>query len=480
MISPIYILLFIGFYFCMLLLISWITSRNADEASYFLGNKQSKWYLVAFGMIGDSLSGVTFISVPGLVANDKFSYLQVVLGYVVGYFIIGKILLPLFYERNLTSIYTYLKTRFGVYSERTGSFYFLISRLLGAGARLYLAINVLQLFVFDGLHIPFALSASIVIILILLYTIRGGIKTLVWTDVFQSSFLLLAVVFSIVAIGNQLNLSFGGIVQAVVDSPNTQIFYWDWMPKNFFFKQFIGGALIALTMTGLDQNMMQKNLSCRSLKEAQTNIYTFSFIQLGVNVLFLSLGALLFHFATVQNIAIPAKTDQLFPMLALQHLGWFASIVFIVGLTAATFNSADSVLTTLTTSFYFDFLHKDEQSKKTRQIIHLSFAALLLVVILGFKAVNSGTIIGTILFLANITYGPLLGLFMFGILLKQKVHDKLVPIVCIIVPVLCYLLDAYCKAHPEGYQIGNELLLINGLLTVTGLFLIANRQPESR
>jgi Na+/proline symporter len=231
-------------------------------------------------------------------------------------------------------------------------------------------------------------------------------------------------------------------------------------------------------MTGLDQNMMQKNLSCRSLKEAQTNIYTFSFIQLGVNVMFLSLGALLFHFASVQNIAIPAKTDQLFPMLALQHLGWFASIVFIVGLTAATFNSADSVLTTLTTSFYFDFLHKDEQSKKTRQIIHLSFAALLLVVILGFKAVNSGTIIGTILFLANITYGPLLGLFMFGILLKQKIHDKLVPIVCIIVPVLCYLLDAYCKAHPEGYQIGNELLLINGLLTVAGLFLIANRQPE--
>lgn len=476
MISPIYILLFIAFYFSVLLGISWLTTRTVNEQSYFLGNKQSRWYLVAFGMIGDSLSGVTFISVPGLVAKDKFGYLQIILGYILGYLIIGKVLLPLFYRLELTSIYTYLKTRFGTYSEKTGSFYFLISRLLGAGARLFLAINVLQLFVFDQLGISFYLSSAIVIVLILVYTIRGGIKTLIWTDVFQSSFLLLAVIFSIVAIGQQLNLSASGLVNAVIHSPDNQVFFWDFLPKSFFPKQFIGGALIALTMTGLDQNMMQKNLSCRSLKEAQTNIYSFSIIQLIVNVFFLSLGALLYHYASVQNIELPAKSDALFPMLALQHLGSFASLVFIVGLTAATFNSADSVLTTLTTSFYFDFLNAKEQSVSTRKKIHLAFAGLLFLVIVGFKLLNDGAVISSVLFIANITYGPLLGLFAFGILFKQKVKDKFVPMICVIAPALCYYIDAYCKAHPEGYQIGNELLLVNALLTMTGLFLISKRE----
>lgn len=472
MIAPLYILLFIVAYFGVLLTISWFTSRGADEASYFLGNKQSKWYLVAFGMIGDSLSGVTFISVPGIVAKDKFGYLQVVLGYILGYIVIGKILLPIFYNRNLTSIYTYLKSRFGFYAEKTGAFYFIISRLLGAGARLFLAINVLQLFVFDALHIPFAISAAIVIIMILIYTVKGGIKTLVWTDVFQSSFLLMAVIFSIVAITSQLNLSLPQLVSTISDSPNNQIFFWDWMPKSFFPKQFIGGALIALTMTGLDQNMMQKNLSCRSLKEAQTNIYTFSIIQLVVNIFFLSLGVLLYHYASVQQITLPAKSDDLFPFLALQHLGLFASMVFIVGLTAATFNSADSVLTTLTTSFYFDFLNKNEQSSKTRKFIHIGFAVLLLIVIMGFKWMNNSAVISSVLFIANITYGPLLGLFMFGILTKYTVHDKWIPIVCIIVPFICYLLSEWIKSNPEGYQIGNELLLINGVLTFAGLFLL--------
>lgn len=475
MISPIYILLFIAFYFSVLLGISWLTARNANEESYFLGNKQSRWYLVAFGMIGDSLSGVTFISVPGMVANDKFSYLQIILGYILGYFIIGKVLLPLYYKLNLISIYTYLKSRFGSYSEKTGSFYFLISRLLGAGARLFLAINVLQIFVFDQLGVPFYFSSAIVIVLILLYTIRGGIKTLVWTDVFQSSFLLLAVIFSIVAIGQQLNLSLSGIAQAVVDSPNNQVFFWDWLPKSFFPKQFIGGALIALTMTGLDQNMMQKNLSCRSLKEAQTNIYSFSIIQLIVNVFFLSLGALLYHYASVQNIPLPAKSDDLFPMLALQHLGTFASLVFIVGLTAATFNSADSVLTTLTTSFYFDFLNAKEQSEKTRKKVHLGFAALLFLVIVGFEILNDGAVISSVLYIATITYGPLLGLFAFGILSNRKVKDRWTPLVCIIAPLLSYCLGMYFKANPEGYQIGNELLLINAILTMIGLYLISEK-----
>ena len=472
MIAPIYILLFIAAYFGVLLLISWLTSRGADEASYFLGNKQSKWYLVAFGMIGDSLSGVTFISVPGLIAKDKFGYLQVVLGYILGYIIIGKILLPIFYSRNLTSIYTYLKTRFGFYSEKTGAFYFIVSRLLGAGARLFLAINVLQLFLFEALEIPFALSAAIVIVMILIYTVKGGIKTLVWTDVFQSSFLLMAVIFSIVAIANQLNLSLPKLASTIIDSPNNQIFFWDWMPKSFFPKQFIGGALIALTMTGLDQNMMQKNLSCRSLKEAQTNMYTFSVIQLIVNVFFLSLGVLLYHYASVQQITLPAKSDDLFPFLALENLGLFASMVFIVGLTAATFNSADSVLTTLTTSFYFDFLNKGDQSPKNRKMIHFGFAFLLLLVIMGFKWLNDSAVISSVLFIASITYGPLLGLFMFGILTKYEVRDKWVPVVCIVVPAICYMLSEWTKSNPDGYQIGNELLLINGVLTFIGLYLL--------
>ncbi len=473
--NPLYITAFIAFYFVALLTISWITGRGANEDSYFLGNKQSRWYLVAFGMIGDSLSGVTFISVPGIVAADHFNYLQVVLGYVVGYFIIGGVLLPIFYSRNLTSIYTYLRTRFGFYAEKTGSFYFILSRLLGAGARLYLAINVLQIFVFDQWKIPFALSSVIVIVLILLYTIRGGIKTLVWTDVFQSSFLLMAVVFSIGAIMHQLDMGPSTLFTTIVSSEMAQVFHWDWLPKSFFPKQFIGGALIALTMTGLDQNMMQKNLSCRSLKEAQTNIYTFSFIQLAVNVFFLSLGVLLYHFAMVKGVVLPSKSDQVFPFLALNHLGSFAAIVFIVGLTAATFNSADSVLTTLTTSFYFDFLDQKNQDKATRMMVHMGFAVLLLAVILGFKWLNSAAVIDSVLFIANITYGPLLGLFMFGIMTKRRVIDTLIPLVCVVVPLFCYWISMLTKSNPAGYQIGNELLLINGGLTFLGLYLFSKK-----
>jgi Na+/proline symporter len=480
MLNPIYISLFIAFYFLMLLSISWVTARNADQDSYFLGNKSSKWYLVAFGMIGDSLSGVTFISVPGIIAADKFNYLQLVLGYVLGYFFIGKVLLPLYYSKNLTSIYTYLHERFGYWSEKTGSFYFLISRLLGAGARLYLAINVLQIFVFNQFNIPFYFSALIVIVLILFYTVRGGIKTLVWTDVFQSSFLLMAVVFTMITIANQLDLGVGGLLTTLIDSDYTKVFHWDLFPKSFFPKQFIGGALIAITMTGLDQNMMQKNLSCKTLPEAQKNIYSFSFIQLAVNLFFLSLGVLLYEFAVAKGISLPAKSDEIFPFLALHHLGWFAAIVFIVGLTAATFNSADSVLTTLTTSFYFDFLDKKDQGESNRKLIHIAFAILLLLVIMIFKWLNNSAVISTVLFIAGITYGPLLGLFMFGILTSRKVKDNFVPFICIIAPAISYVLSELSKINKDGYQIGNELLLINGLLTFLGIWLISYKDTSKK
>src|SRR5688572_11345123 len=394
--SPALILGCVGAYFAFLLLIAWYTSRNAGNNAYFLGNKASPWYAVAFGLIGDSLSGVTFISVPGKVAADKFSYLQIVFGYIVGYVVIAEILLPLYYKLNLTSIYGYLRQRFGPNSQKLGAIFFLLSRLLGAAARLYLAANVFQLFVFNQWGVPFGVTVSVIIALILLYTYRGGIKTLVWTDTFQSSFLLLGVVLSIVAIGRELDLGLGGLIATVKNSEMSQIFFWDWRGTNYFWKQFCAGAFIAIAMTGLDQNMMQKNLSCRSLREAKKNIYAFTVVMVGVNLLFVSLGVLLFQYAAANGVAIPGRTDELFPTLALSHLGQFAAIVFVIGLTAATFSSADSVLTTLTTSFCMDLLDMEERKDMTdahrtalRHRVHVGFAIILWLVILGFQALNS-------------------------------------------------------------------------------------------
>ncbi len=481
MLSPWLIIGFVALYFIALVFISYVTSRGAGNKDYFLGNHQSPWYAVAFGMIGDSLSGVTYISVPGAVGVAKFSYLQLVLGYVVGYWIIGYVLLPIYYRMNLTSIYSYLETRFGVAAQRTGSFFFLLSRLLGAAGRLWLAVSVLQIFVFNALGVPFVVSVSIIIALMLVYTYRGGIKTLVWTDTFQSLFLLMGVILSIAAIVSNLNMSFGEMLIAIKDSPYTQVFFWDPLPKSFFVKQFLAGIFIAVAMTGLDQNMMQKNLSCRSLGEAQKNVYWFSLIMFLVNVLFLCLGAMLYVYVEAKGITLPTKTDALFPTLALNHLGTFAAMVFIIGLTAATFNSADSVLTTLTTSFYIDFLWMDkstasESSKtKTRHLIHIGFAVVLLLVIMLFQALNDQAVIDTILKLAGYTYGPLLGMFTFGIFTKRKANDKLIPLLCVLSPLLSYYLNETAPLVFNGYQVGNELLIINGAITFLGLFLISKK-----
>lgn len=483
--SPVAILSCIAAYFCFLLGIAWWTSRNANNDSYFLGNKASPWIAVAFGLIGDSLSGVTFISVPGQVAAAKFSYLQIVLGYVLGYVVIAQVLLPLYYRLNLTSIYSYLRGRFGANSQKTGSVFFLLSRTTGAAARLFLTASVIQLFVFDRMiffdrwRIPFWVSITGIIVLILLYTYKGGIKTLVWTDTFQSSFLLLGVVLSIVAIGRELDLGLGGMVDAVRSSPHSQVFFWDWREKTYFWKQFLSGAFIAIVMTGLDQNMMQKNLSCRSLGEAQKNIYAFTGVMVMVNVFFLSLGALLYHYAQAKGVQIPAKTDDLFPLLALQHLGTFAAMAFVIGLTAATFSSADSVLTTLTTSFCIDVLNMDamklSEADKTRlrHRIHIAFAVILLLVILAFRALNSDAIINAIFKLAGYTYGPLLGLFAFGLFTRRVVNDRFAPVCCVVAPLLCYLLETNSAAWFGGYKFGFELLMLNGLLTAAGLFLIS-------
>jgi Na+/proline symporter len=496
--SPLLILACIGAYFACLLLIAWFTSRGAGNDSYFLGNKASPWYAVAFGLIGDSLSGVTFISVPGTVATSQFSYLQVVLGYVVGYFVISEVLLPVFYRMNLTSIYTVLGRRLGPMAQRTGSAFFLLSRLLGAAARLYLAVGVIQLFVFDRWHVPFAVTVSLIIILILAYTYKGGIKTLVWTDTFQSTFLLLGVGLSVVFISRQLDLGPAEMIRRIGESDMSQTFFWDWKAANFFPKQFLGGAFIAICMTGLDQNMMQKNLSCRTLGDAQKNIRWFGIVVVGVNLMFLGLGVLLFQYAQAKGIAVPDQTDHLFPTLALQHLGAAAGIVFILGLTAATFSSADSVLTTLTTSFCIDILGWERdtamtEARKTRlrHIFHVIFAVLLLLTILVMEAVADRAVIGIILKVAAYTYGPLLGLFAYALMrglrarksgansALTELHPVLTPVACLVAPAICWILDQNSRAWFGGYGFGNELLVVNGFITFVALCLIP-KTPAKR
>lgn len=490
--SPVLIISFIAFYFLFLLGIAWYTSRKSSADAYFLGNKSSPWYIVAFGMIGDSLSGVTYISVPGKVGSAHFSYLQLVLGYFVGYFIISHILLPIYYKLNLISIYEYLKTRFGKFTQKTGALFFILSRIMGAAGRLYLAAGVIQLFVFDRfetVHVPFWVSVSVILALMLLYTYRGGIKTLVWTDSFQSFFLVLGVVLSIVAIISKMDISFGEAIGKIVQSGYTETFFWDWKSSNFFLKEFLGGVFIAVAMTGLDQNMMQKNLSCKSLGEAQKNIFWFSIIMVIVNIIFLSLGALLYIYYNQTGTALPLNaetqkvlTDKVFPNLALNHLGIFAGLVFIIGLTAATFSSADSVLTTLTTSFYIDILEYDKNEKlsektksKHRTIIHILFAVTLWIVILFFDALNQKAIIDSILMLAGYTYGPLLGLFALGLFTKIKLNDAFVPFICIIAPVLTYLLSNTFKSVLGDYKIGNELILVNAGITILLLSFVQKR-----
>ena len=496
--TPALIITFILSYFGILLGIAYFTSRNSSAASYFTGNKVSPWYIVAFGMLGDSLSGVTYISVPGKVINDQFSYLQLVLGYFAGYLVIAKVLLPVYYKMNLVSIYSYLESRFGKITQKTGSLFFILSRVLGAAGRLYLAAGVIQTFVFDaidGLHIPFYVSVSIIILLMLLYTFKGGIKTLVWTDSLQSLFLVLGVVFSIAAIADALNLSLFGTFSLISDSGHVKTFFWDPMQSTFFPKQFFGGMFIAIAMTGLDQNMMQKNLSCKSLGEAQKNILWFSVVMVVVNVFFISLGVLLYSYYSKAGIALPVKevsgkvvtaTDRVFPNLALNnYLGVFAGLSFIIGLTAATFSSADSVLTTLTTSAYIDLFEIDKkntlteiQKKYLRTGIHIIFAIILLICILLFSAWNNSAIIDTILMVAGYTYGPLLGLFTFGLFTKRKIKDSMVPIVCVAAPVITYLLNNYLASN-TSFKIGPELIIYNGAISFIMLLLITDKKPKN-
>jgi SSS family solute:Na+ symporter len=471
--KPAYILLLIVVYFSVLMLISYLTGKSADNKTFFKADNSSPWYLVAFGMIGASLSGVTFISVPGWVENQNMSYFQMVLGYVVGYAVIGLVLLPLYYKLNLTSIYTYLEDRFGKYSYKTGASFFLLSRTIGAAFRLFLVANVLQIILFDAYGVPFWMTVSITILLIWLYTFKGGIKTIVWTDTLQTLFMLIAVGVCIYTISDEMEIS--NIFAYVADNDLSKTFFFeDVNAGNYFWKRFLAGAFVAIVMTGLDQDMMQKNLTCRNLKDAQKNMFWFTIVLVIVNFFFLALGVLLTDYA--QQNGIDAHKDQLFPIIATKGtLGLATAIFFLLGLIAAAYSSADSALTSLTTSFSIDILEIDKKEdkkvqEKTRKKIHVLFSLILIATILAFKYfIADQSVIAKIFTFANYTYGPLLGLYAFGLFTKLKVKDKMVPFICLISPFLTYFLN-YVALETVGFDFGFSLLILNGCITFAGLY----------
>ncbi len=479
--SPLLVLFILLSYFAILIGISVVTSKGATSDTFFTANRQSPWYLVAYGMIGASLSGVTFISVPASVGTTAFSYFQVVLGYLVGYWIIIWILLPLYYRLNLISIYSYFEERFDRISYKTGSFFFLLSRSIGSSLRLFLAASVLQLFLFDAWGVPFVVTVLITIFLIWIYTFKGGIKTIVWTDTFQTTFLVLAVVISVVLIAQRLDLGFGGLMSLVFESDYSRIFFFDDPKSTFFFpKQFFGGAFIAITMTGMDQDLMQKNLTCKNIGDAQKNMFWLSSTLVVVNLLFLILGALLYIYSAEFGLPLPEVRDELFPMLAFNEFGLLAAVLFLLGITASTYASSDSALAALTTSFCVDFLdfkNKPEAVKqKQKNRVHIGFSILFFIIILVFKEVNERSLIDAVLMAATYTYGPLLGLFAFGVFTKRNVTGKLVPLVCLLAPLLCYLIVLNAPYLLNGYQVGYENLMLNGILTFSGLFLISKKK----
>jgi solute:Na+ symporter, SSS family len=478
--SPYLVLSLVLGYFAVLMGISWLTSRNADTQAFFTANRKSPWFLVAFGMVGATLSGVTFISVPGEVGNTAFSYLQFVFGNIVGYWLIAGILLPLYYRLNLVSIYTFLDQRFGTSSYKTGSFFFLISKLVGAAFRLYLVATVLQIAFFDAFNIPFTVTVIITIALIWVYTFKGGIKTIVWTDTLQTLFLVSAVIFTIVAITRSLNFDFSTLVSRISSEPSSKIFFWDWRTGNNFFKQFFAGMFTTIVMVGMDQDMMQKNLTCKNKKDAQKNMMVFSLSFLVAVFLFLCLGVLLYVFAHESGIPVPENTDELYPLIALNYLGLPVGIAFLLGITAAAYSSADSALTALTTSFSVDFLkinNLKEESKRQRikKRAHVLFSVLLIVVILVFRAISNESVVVAVFTVAGYTYGPILGLFVFGIYSRKKVKDKWVPLIAITSPVICYFISKYSEVLFHGYQFGFELLILNGLITLLGLFIVSEK-----
>lgn len=482
--SPFLILGIFLVYTLVLFSVTWITARKADNQAFFIGNKVSPWFVVAYGMIGASLSGVTFMSVPGWVKDTQFSYMVVVLGYLFGYFVIALVLLPLYYRLQLTSIYSYLGQRFGYWSYKTGAGFFILSRTLGASLRMFLVINVLQIFVFDAWNVPFWINVLVFITLIILYTLKGGIRTIIWTDTLQTTFMLLAVVLSVIYIGKELHMPLIKLASVVKESHASKMFITDWHHPRFFLKQFLSGMFITIVMTGLDQEMMQKNLSCRNIREAQKNMFTFSATLVFVNLLFLFLGAILLIFMTDKGISV-ASSDDVFPTIAIKYLGPVAGVVFLIGLISAAFPSADGALTSLTTSVSIDFLGleqregiTDKAKTKIRYIVHLSIAAVFFVSVIMFSKLNDKAVIDKLFTIAGYTYGPLLGLYSFGLFTKRVVNDKITPAIAIFSPLACFFLSKYSVELFNGYKFGFELLLLNGLLTFAGLYIFSKKNQE--
>ncbi len=474
-------LIIITVYIGALMLISYFVSKKgSDNDAFFLGNKKSPWYIVAIGMLGDSISGVTFVSVPGMVSQFDMSYMQMVLGFFPGYLIVAFVLLPLYYRLNLTSIYGYLDTRFGNSSYKTGASFFILSRIVGSASKLYLIALILQTLIFDQWNIPFYATVAGIIALIWAYTHKSGMKTIVWTDALQTICLLAALILIIWQVASRLGFDISQAIDTVRTSQHSRIFFFDdWASRQNFFKQFLSGIFIVIVMTGLDQNMMQKNLTCKNLKDAQKNMVTYGFGFIPMNYLFLSLGILLLAFISAHGISLPGKSDQILPMLATEYLGFPVLACFTIGIIAASFSNADSALTSITTSTCVDLLGtetKDQQtSKKIRSRVHMLVCLVFFVVILFIDQISQNSILDTIYKLASYTYGPLLGLFFFGLFTKISIKDKFVPIVCILAPTLSYLteflLSKFCN-----YQVGYEILLLNGLLTVIGLICILQRK----
>jgi Na+/proline symporter len=497
--SPIVLFSFVIGYFIVLLTVAWYTSRNSNNESFFIGNRNSNWMLVAFGMIGTSLSGVTFVSVPGGVGSANFFYFQIVIGYLFGYMVIAFVLLPLYYRMNLTSIYTYLETRFGMNAHKVGAFFFILSRTVGATARLYLVISILQLFIFDKLGIPFLATSFVILLLILLYTFEGGVKTIIYTDTLQTTGMLVGLVVCIIVIVKALGTDLSGAWEMMSAKGFTQIFNPDVKSGSFALKHILGGMFIAIAMTGLDQEMMQKNISVKTLKDSQTNMMTFTAVLMVVNFMFLVLGGILYLYASENGINVPP--DDLFPTIALSEaFSGSIGVIFIIALISALFPSVDGAITSLTSCFCIDILGlkkregTEKQKKRTRLKVHFTFAFIFLLMVMLFKWINDKLIIDFILKFAGVTYGPLLGLFAFGILTKRKLNENLIWTVCIIAPLLTLGLDILSspewyekKLHItlglqqlsesifKGYKIGNELILINGMLTFAGLQLISKR-----
>ncbi len=478
--SPGLLFSFVIAYFVILLVVAWYTGRNSNNDSFFIGNRNSNWMLVAFGMIGTSLSGVTFVSVPGAVGRDAFSYMQITLGYFIGYITIAYVLIPLYYRLQLTSIYNYLDSRFGKSSYKTGASFFILSRTLGATARLYLVVRILQDAILSSFGVPFWLTTIIILLMILLYTYEGGVKTIVYTDTLQTTCMLAGLVICVGYILHTMHLNLGESFTAMGERGLTKIFNTDPNDKLFFIKQILAGAFITITMTGLDQEMMQKNISVKTLKDSKKNMVSLAFIMVIVIGLFLYLGGLLHLYGAQQQVT--ATGDGLFPELALHHMPPVISVIFIIALISALFPSADGAMTALTSSLCIDILDMQKRTdwteaekKKYRQRIHLLMAFIFLLFVMVFEWVNNHSMIGVILKVATYTYGPLLGLFAFGILTKRKVQDALVPVVCVAAPLLCLVVDIYQANIFGKFQIGLELLIINGLFTFIGLLLISRK-----